>query len=370
MPWPKRLLIVVLLLAVPVAGIKLVHMRQQQLRSAQPSPQPAMVVQTATIAAGSLQKRQHYRGVLQPERSIALTPRIQGRIETLQGQAGDAVAKGQLLVTLDDRELRQAIEALQAEQQRLTEQIWLLQRTYARQQKLVKGAVSQEQLDETRSRLQQARASRQKVDQELQQAQTRLSYTQLKAPVKGRIHRRLQEPGDMAQPGQAVMQLESEAAGYNVHVRVPPVVQAGLEPGQEVMLRFGQQSQKAVIRRIHPATAPNSPLVEVEVFVSRPPFGLAAGASLQVALQVAEAEGLLAPARALLPQQQGAMVYTLDQNQRLQGHHVQVLAATEQQVDLAGPALKAGQQVVVAPLAQLMRLQDGMLVQPATEPGS
>jgi len=371
MRWLKRFLVFLILAALVLAGIKLVHLRKQQLRSVSSPQRPAMVVQTERVVADSLKITQTYRGIVRPERVVALTPRIQGRIEHMHGQAGDEVQRGQFLVRIDDKEIQQEMDALRADRERIKSRIWILEKNYSRQHKLVKqGNISQEVFDQTRSDLQQARSELKKVGHQLKQLQTRRDYTRLVSVVNGRIQKRLMEPGDMAQPGKPVMLLEDVSAGYNVHVRVPAAVQAVLHPGREIILSWGGQKETASIKRIHPATAQGSALVEIEAFVHKPPFGLASGASLQAEMVIAQVSGLIVPSRAVFSQEQKSFVFVVDDDDHIKPHQVQVMARTADKAAVRENGLSAGQHVVAGPLSQLMRLSPGMEVVVDKDPAS
>ncbi|MFW5899733.1 MAG: efflux RND transporter periplasmic adaptor subunit [Desulfovermiculus sp.] len=368
MSWFKRLIILVLLAALVLAGIKLVHLRKQQLRSVTSPQRPAVVVHTTRVRDGSLDITQTYRGIVRPERTVALTPRIQGRIENMHGEAGDKIQAGQVLVRIDDQEIQQEIDALRAEKEGIESRIWILQKTYERQEKLVKqGNISRDVFDQTTSDLQQARADRKKADHQLAQARARLSYTRLKSEMNGRIQERMQEPGDMAQPGKPVLLLEDESAGYNIHVRIPAAVQTTVQPDQKIVITSKGRMEKAAITRIHPATAQGSALVEIEAFVQEPPFGLASGSSLETELVIARISGMIVPSRAVFSQKQKDFVFVVSEDQRIQQHQVQVMARTADKAAVQGD-LSTGQHVVVGPLSQLMRLSPDMKVDVAGEP--
>ena len=363
MSWIKPIFVFCVLIILVLAGIKLVHMRKQQIQSVQAAQEPAMAVQTAMVSTGTLEDTQTYRGILLPELSIDLTPRIQGRIMEVHGDAGDRFKNGQLLVQIDDREIKENIQALVAEKKRIDEQIWILEKTRSRQKKLSEGAISKDEMDRTLSTLNQTKSSREKITNEIRQAKTRLSYTRLKSNMDGRIQKRFQEPGDMAQPGQPIMSLEDVSAGYNIHIRIPPAVQSSdVHFGQEIALTFNGQKQKAAISRIHPTTTQGSPLIQVEAFTQEPPFGLASGSSLEAELMVSRTKGLIVPARSMLEQENGNIVFRVDADHRIQAHQVQILAETAEKAVVHGPNLQSGHWVVVGPMSQLMRLSPGIKV--------
>jgi RND family efflux transporter MFP subunit len=362
MSWIKPILVFCVLIILVLAGIKLVHIRKQQIQSVHAAQKPAMAVQTAMVSTGTLEDTQTYRGILLPELRIDLTPRIQGRIMEVHGDAGDRVKNGQLLVQIDDREIKKNIQALAAEKKRIDEQIWILEKTRSRQKRLSEGAISKDQIDRTLSNLNQTKSSREKITNELSQAKTRLSYTRLKSNMDGRIQKRFQEPGDMAQPGQPIMSLEDVSDGYNIHIQVPPAVQSDVHFGQEIALTFNGQKQKAAISRIHPVTTQGFPLIEVEAFTQEPPFGLASGSSLEVELMVSRTKGLIVPARSVLGQENGNIVFRVDADHRIQAHQVQILAETAAKAVVHGSHLQSGHWVVVGPMSQLMRLSPGIKV--------
>jgi RND family efflux transporter MFP subunit len=362
MSWLKPILVFSILIILVLAGIKLVHIRKQQVISVQAAQEPAMAVQTALVSTGTLEDTQTYRGVLRPEHSIVLTPRIQGLITEVHGDAEDRVKNGQLLVQIDDREIKENIQALEAERKRIKEQIWILETTRSRQEKLSEGAISKDVIDRTLSNLNQAKSSRERIIHEIRQAKTRLSYTRLNANMDGRIQKRFQEPGDMAQPGQPIMSLEDVSAGYNIHIRIPPAVQSHVHHGQNILLSRKDQKLKTVISRIHPATTQDSPLIGVEAFVQEPPFGLPSGSSLEAKLVVSRTKGLLVPARSVLGQETGDIVFRVDADHRIQAHQIQILAETADNAVVDGLHLQSGHRVVVGPMSQLMRLSPGMKV--------
>mgnify|MGYP006285975895 CR=1 FL=1 len=365
MRWLKVLLILCILAGLLVAAVKVVHFRQQELESVQAPQKPARPVHTAKISTDTLQVTQTYRGIVRPERTVALAPRIQGRIVQIRGDAGDEVRYGQTLVRIDEAELKQNIQFLQAERQRLQSRIWILEKTYRRHKKLLQqGNLPQHELDRTLSSLEQARFSLDKTNHQLEQAKIRRDYARLEAEVDGRIQERLQEPGDTAQPGKPVLILEDGSAGYNVHVLVPAEVQRILQPGQKAVLKDGKRQQKAAIHRIHPASARGSSLMEIEIFVSSPPFDLASGASLSTELILSSVTGLVVPEQAVLSQDTGNWVFVVDGQNQIQPRQVEILARSSGRVAVKGQ-LHSGQEVAVGALSELMRLSPGLVAQPA-----
>lgn len=348
------------------AGIRLVQMRKQELDSAKAPEKPVMAVFTARAEKDEFSVVRSYRGEVRPEKTIQMAARIQGRIEEINGRAGDGFNSGKILVRLDSREIREKLQALKAEQEKIRHRVWFLQRTHERQKELMGGAVSREQYERTVSDLSQARADMKRIEHELEEVRTRIGYFSLKAGFPGRIQTRLQEPGDMAQPGKGILLLEDKSAGYNVRIGVPSEVQADLKPGQKITLRSGKDSLQAEITRIYPAALSPSPLIQIEAHLKKPPFGLPGGSSVEARLHQEEMQGVTVPARAVLEQEEGAFVFCVNEDSRIQAIPVTIRGRNRDRVLVRGE-IRENDQVVVGPRSLLVRLSPGILVRRAAK---
>lgn len=147
-------------------------------------------------------------GAIQSARRTTVAARILARIEEVHVAAGDEVAHGDVLVTLDARDLQarvqQAREALKASEAQRD----LARQELMRTEKLLKrGVATQQRFDRAVSNLRVAEAQVDRLLQGLNEAQTALSYTEIRAPVAGRVIDRLAEPGDTTTPGQPLLRL-------------------------------------------------------------------------------------------------------------------------------------------------------------------
>jgi hypothetical protein len=77
---------------------------------------------------------------------------------------------------------------------------------------------------------------------------------------------------------------------------------------------------------------------------------------------VSRTKGLIVPARSVLGQENGNIVFRVDADHRIQAHQVQILAETAAKAVVHGSHLQSGHWVVVGPMSQLMRLSPGIKV--------
>jgi biotin carboxyl carrier protein len=145
--------------------------------------------------------------------------RILARIEEVRVRAGDPVVVGDVLAVLDSRDLQsrvaQAAEALEASRARLD----LAQSEKARYEQLFeRGVTTRQRLDQAFADLKTAQADVDRLEQSRREAETGLSYTEIRAPVSGLVVDRLAEPGDTASPGSALLRIYDPSA---LRVEVP-----------------------------------------------------------------------------------------------------------------------------------------------------
>ncbi|MFQ5698065.1 MAG: efflux RND transporter periplasmic adaptor subunit [Myxococcota bacterium] len=103
---------------------------------------------------------------------------------------------------------RRAGEALRASQARLE----LARRDHARTEELYRsGVAAQQRLDEATAELRSAQAEVAGRRKALEQARAAASFTEIRAPVAGRVVDRLAEPGDTAVPGRPLLRIYDPA---------------------------------------------------------------------------------------------------------------------------------------------------------------
>jgi len=120
--------------------------------------------------------------------SVALHTRVDGQIAEVPVEAGQRVAKGQLLFKLDSREIDAQIaqaHATVAKDRATADGLHHDLQRYAPMAQ--KGYVSRQQLQQTEDQFDAARAQQQADAAQLRQLQVQRSYYDIRAPIPGRI---------------------------------------------------------------------------------------------------------------------------------------------------------------------------------------
>lgn len=147
-------------------------------------------------------------GTLWAETRTEVSPRILATIEAINVRAGDTVGKGDILITLDDRELRANLERAKQAVAAAEADLKNTETDDARYKKLLEEKViSKREADQVEARYHIARAQLQQVHEAKTAAETMLSYSVIKAPVSGIVIDRQADVGNTATPGQPLLTL-------------------------------------------------------------------------------------------------------------------------------------------------------------------
>jgi RND family efflux transporter MFP subunit len=187
-------------------------------------------------------------GTVRPRSQIQIDAQIQAQVKTVHVKAGDGVAPGDLLVTLDSRtplsnldQARQGVTAANSARQNAIQGVKAAKAAlneaelnYRRIKTYVESnAATPLELEAAESGFIQAKASLSislealsqadstinQAEETVKQAQVGLEFTTLRSPVKGEVIRQLVQPGDLALPGKPMILLRTET-GFRIEAHV------------------------------------------------------------------------------------------------------------------------------------------------------
>lgn len=376
----KRKTVAVVVSVVLIVGAVVVLKVKQNKIANLPKPQAtATSVQVAKATKGTLEVTTHYLATVEPLIKSDLSPRISGNILSITKREGDQVRQGELLVTIDDRELQDRAVAVNAEvmatRQKLAgvQSAYTTQKSvYGRDEALFKaGAISKEALERSRAALDGTQSAVDAYNESLKGlamstnvARTQAGYARITAPFSGVISKRWTDPGDLAAPGKPILTIE-KTSSYKVLAQVPQEELAGIRAGSTVKLTNGTQEIAAKVNRVYPSLGKNM-LAIVEVLTGSAPFNLPSSATVGFDLVTKKVEGLLAPAQAVVKSAQGSFVYQVKDGM-VKIVPVKLLGTGNGTVALEG-ALEPGAELAVAQENKLLTLSEGAKVTVAETP--
>jgi len=156
---------------------------------------PAVTV--ATVEQKEVVERDEFTGRIEPVESVEIRPRVSGYIQEVKFQSGQLVKKGDLLFQIDPRWHQATFEQRQAEFQQAKVRLENARRESDRTtQLLTNNAISLEESDARQSRYEEAKSALLATQAALDSARLDLEYTQVRAPIDGRVSRALLTEGN------------------------------------------------------------------------------------------------------------------------------------------------------------------------------
>jgi RND family efflux transporter MFP subunit len=197
----------------------------------------APIVRSAAVEP-ALAMARALSGTVRARIEAPLAFQVGGRILERRVDAGQAVAAGQVLLTLDPVDLEQAVRTAQAELDAAEAALGTAQADLQRARKLEESELISEQAVERASlAVREARSRRDAAAARLVQARNALGYAALRSPAAGVLMDVSGEPGQVVAPGQTVAVL-AQAGEREIEVFFPDGLMP--PPEGEVILPDGQ----------------------------------------------------------------------------------------------------------------------------------
>lgn len=221
------------------------------------SERPVRIAEARNNEAG---ERIRLPGALRATQRADLAFLDDGTLQDRAVQLGQQVTQGAQLATLYNPALQPGFAAALADVHEATTRLEQLENDTRRQSALVeRNLISEDDLEQTRTRRDAARASLEQAEARLDQARAQLDDAALRAPFDGRIARFHAEPGDFVRAGQRVMRLTGEALEVEVLVRPAIAARLSVDDPAEIMLQENGKRLSGLIREIGRG-APGAPV--------------------------------------------------------------------------------------------------------------
>ncbi len=268
---------------------------------------------------------EEFTGTVQARVRGRVESKITGRISNLPVGLGWSVKKGDLIAELDAKEYQAKLEQARAafsHAERELERFTLLLRH---------NAVTRQEFESFESQSRIAKAV-------LSEAETMLHYTRIVAPFDGVVAHKLAEPGDLAQPGRPLVEIES-AGPMVFESGISESLIHGIKLGDGLPVRIASlpDERTGTVVEISPAAreANRTFLIKLELPESA---NLRSGQFGRVAIPVGESDLLAVPRGAVVERgqlqyvivvQDGAARWRLVRTGKILDGHVQVLSGLD-----------------------------------------
>jgi RND family efflux transporter MFP subunit len=157
------------------------------------SPGPAPAPPTVTVAhpiAEDITDWDEYTGRIEPVETVEVRARVSGYLQSTHFDEGGTVAEGDLLFVIDPRPYRAVLQEAQAERTRARVRLELAGNDRERAERLFRSrAISEEELDARTQGQREGAAAVEAAEAAVNAAQLNVEFTEVRAPIGGRIGR-------------------------------------------------------------------------------------------------------------------------------------------------------------------------------------
>lgn len=275
-----------------------------------------------------------------PNEEVAITSEVPGKITKIHFQEGKLAQKGDLLIQLDDEELR-------AERERLAVQRTLNEKIAERLEALYKkeGVSLQE--------YEIAVAEAEKVKAELSLVDAQLEKRVVRAPFSGRLGLRLASEGTYISPGTPIVSLIN-VNPIKVEFNVPEKYSHLVGQGTSVTFRLDgdDRDYRATVIAREPKIDSDTRTLRLKAIAPNPDGSILPGAFANVTVDLREyGQALLVPTQAIVPELNAQNVYVF-RNGKAEQVEVQTGLRRESLIQITD-GLSPGDTVITTGLLQI-----------------
>lgn len=337
-------------------------------------------VQVDQVRVTSVPESYETTGTVVPRSSSTISSRVMGSVTSLLVKEGQPVKAGQLLLTIDDRDLREKVraaeeahnEAVHALESARKEED-LATKTYERYRNLHdEKAITTQELDNVAARANQALHSVQQIEAmvkrteaSLQEARIFLGFSRVTSSIDGIVTGKMIDVGSMASPGVPLLQLEDRASRL-VEAGFEERILNSVREGMEVRVRVPSNAEETAgkIVEVVPTVDPRTRTFVVKIEV--PGLDMRTGQYGTVRFQSGTRDLLLVPASAIVTRGQLTGVFRVDENDHVIYRLIRAGRPYGEMVEVLS-GLAAGDTIIVGNLDRAV--DGGVLVPSGTEGG-
>jgi RND family efflux transporter MFP subunit len=339
---------------------------------------PAPVVVAAHPRAESVPRWDEYTGRFEAVQQVEVRARVSGALDKINFTDGQIVKAGDVLFVIDPRPYQIAVDSARADAIRAQAQVTLSAREYARAQQMTAGrTITERDVDQRKANLDVAKAQLLGAEAALRNAELNLEWTQVRAPISGRVSDRRVDVGNLVQGGQSGSTLlttivtldpihfvfDASEADY---IRYSRFGADGRRPSSTefrnpVNVRLADESEwkhSGAMNFIDNQLNPRSGTIRGRAVLDNKDLLLTPGAFGRLRLFGGNAPALLIPDSAIVSDQTDKVVFTLTPDHKIAPKHVTL-----------GPIFR-GLRVIETGLEPNDLIIIGGLANPAVRPGA
>ncbi len=250
-------------------------------------------------------------GTVKAKTVSAVAARTMGTVTSLKVREGERVRAGQVLMTVDDRDIAQRVKAAEKSLEAAQQQKSLADITYQRYRKLHdEKAISLQEIDQVETQKKVADIEYEKAKALLDEARITRGFSRILAPGPGIVIEKKIDLGSMAVPGAPLLVVE-DTSSYRVETTPDESMSGKLQIGMPVDITIDSlgRTLRGRVVEIVPAIDVQSRTFLAKIEVKGD--GLRTGQYAKVRIPSGKKKALLVPEKAVVEKGQLTGVYTV-----------------------------------------------------------
>jgi multidrug efflux system membrane fusion protein len=344
---------------------------------------PAVPV-TVTVAQNrEVVTWQEFSGRLEAIDRVQIRSRVEGAIQSVHFREGALVKAGDLLFTIDPEPYKAAVTQAEGQLASADARVKLATIQLERGQRLAQSnSVSQSDLDQRLNALAEAQAARKTAEAALHAATLELNYTNVRAPVAGRVGKVEITTGNLVAAGSTspalttLVSVDPIYAGFNVNEETVaaalarlPVSEGARQPIEQIPVEVGTLADQGTpihgkLQLIGNEVDAASGTISVRAVFDNPGGKLMPGQFVRIRMGEPQAESkILVSEKAIGTDQDKKFVFVVDKDNKIAYRPV-VLGSISGGERIVESGLAEGDRIVVN---GLQRVRPGAVVDPQTQ---
>lgn len=277
--------------------------------------QQSVDVVTETIKYTEMVGEHRFSGIVKADDKLMLSTKIFGQVDAVLVKEGEKISKGQLLIKIKSNDLaakqNTASSGVQAAKTNMENTI----KNYDRIKALLeKGSATQKEMEDMTAAKEAAIAKYKEAQHQLAEINDYLSYANLTSPINGFVAKKMVNVGDMANPGQPILALESMEE-LKIEADIPAFEIGQIEVNDSIKITVadaGLTEMNGVVERIIPS-ATFSGQYKAVIALDQQNKSLKPGMFARINLLKNKENKLLIPKSSIINKGQLTGIYTVNQ---------------------------------------------------------
>ena len=276
------------------------------------------LVRTVSLISSQATSTHSFNGIARSDVAARLSFNVNGTIKRVYIRDGQSVKEGDVIATLNDSFFKLKVNEVKASLKQSRVKLENAKSRYKRVKQLyVNRSSSLSDLDNARTTKDSAYANYRAMQNRLEQAQLKLSYTKLRSPMNGSISDLTVHKGENVTPALKIAAISSTKS-IEVPISIPGSLIDHLKEGQKCKVTFDALRNKtfdAIVTEVSHASSKRTTTFPVVVRLTKRSKKIHPGMSASVRFNFQNTlskDSFVVPVHALMEDAQGHYLYVVD----------------------------------------------------------